>query len=279
MEEELVKEFKQIQIIYETILNFVLTYSFQLVGATIILIVGLLVAGKISRVVAGVCERKGLDVTLTRFLAKTTRIILVVMVGIICLNKIGISITPLVAAIGALSLGAGLAVQGLLSNYGAGLNIIFTRMFLVGDTITVKGVHGQVSEVLLGHTVLKTEDDDVITIPNKHIVGEIICNTKHVSLLSLAIGVAYSSDLDSVQSILLSAVTANNYTYSEKPPMVGIAGFGESSVDFEARVWVESDKLNQAKFSLNKALWDAVKQNNIDIPFPQREVKLLNEQV
>ena len=140
--EEISQEFEQLEVIYNIIIDFFVNYSFQLFGATLILIVGMMLAKRVSKGVQKLCESKGLDVTLSRFIANIVKIIIIFMVALICLNKIGISVTPFLAAIGALSLGAGLALQGLLSNYAAGLNIILTRPFVVGDTIQVQGVSG-----------------------------------------------------------------------------------------------------------------------------------------
>ena len=277
MQQELKQEFAQLQVVYDTIVNFFVTYSFQLIGALIILLIGLFIAKRVAKLVTRLCESKGLDITLSRFIANVVKIIIVVMVGIICLNKIGISITPLVAAIGAISLGAGLAVQGLLSNYGAGLNIILTRPFVVGDTISVQGVSGQVRDILMAYTLIVTEDEVEITIPNKHIVGEIIHNSQQVSLLELSVGVAYSSDLDKVQEILESSIAKQDLASDAKPPMVGIANFGDSSVDIEVRVWADSKKINAARFALNKLIWDVLQKHQVEIPFPQREIKMLSD--
>ncbi len=271
------QEIQQLQIIYDAVINFFVNYSFQLVGALIILIIGLIIANKVARLVTGLCEAKQLDVTLSRFLANVVRLTIIVMVAIICLNKLGISITPFLAAIGAISLGAGLALQGLLSNYGAGFNIILTRPFKVGDTIYVQGVNGQVRDILLAYTILLTEDDVEITIPNKHIVGEILHNSHEVSLLELSVGVSYSSDLSHVIAILTDAIANHEDTSQQKSPQVGIAAFGDSSVDLEIRVWVDSSKLNAARFALNNVIWKTLKENKIEIPFPQREVQLLNQ--
>ena len=276
MEKEIKQEFAQLQVVYDTIINFFVTYSFQIIGALIILAIGLVVAKKVAKMVNKLCKSKGVDVTLSRFIANVARIIIITMVGIICLNKLGISITPLIAAIGAISLGAGLAVQGLLSNYGAGLNIVLTRPFIVGDTISVQGVSGQVKDILLAYTIIVTEDDVEITIPNKHIVGEIIHNSQEKSLIEIEVGVSYSSDMDKVNSVLDTAIKSNEYFDANKKPQIGIKSFGDSTVNFEARVWVDSDKLNAAKFSLNKSIWDALKAEQIDIPFPQREVRMLS---
>jgi len=277
VEDELKQELMQLQVVYEVIINFFINYSFQIIGAIIILMIGLMVANRIAKVVLKVCDKKGIDVTLSRFLANTAKILIVVMVGIISLNKLGISVTPFLAAIGALSLGAGLALQGLLANYGAGFNIILTRPFVVGDTININGVSGQVKDILLAYTLIVTEDDVEITIPNKHIVGEIIHNSHEVSLLELAIGVSYDSDLDKVTQILQNAIQSNEHVSDKKQAMVGISNFGDSSVDFEVRVWVNSNKLNSSRFAINKTIWDALKDNQINIPFPQREIRMLSE--
>ena len=140
------EEIQQVEAIYNSIVQFFVNYSFQLVGALIVFLIGMFVASKVSAATLRLCEKKSLDITLSRFIASFVKIVILVGVAIIALGKIGISVTPFVAAIGAISLGAGLAVQGLLSNYGAGLNIIITRPFVVGDTITVKGETGLVDD-------------------------------------------------------------------------------------------------------------------------------------
>jgi small conductance mechanosensitive channel len=190
MDDLLEQELKQVTGIYELVTEFLVSYSFQLVDAVIVFFLGYLVARKISQVVLALCLRKNIDVTLSGFIANVVKILLT-MATIIALGKLGISVTPFVGAIG---LGAGLAVQGLLSNYGAGLNIILARPFVVGETITVQGVSGQVKEVHLAYTVLADEDNVKITVPNRHIVGKILHNSQADSILELGLGIAYDSD-------------------------------------------------------------------------------------
>jgi len=212
MEQEIKQEFKQLEAIYDIVVNFFVNYSFQLVGAIIILLIGMFVAKKVAKFILHLCETKKLDITLSRFIANIVKILIVTMVAIIALGKLGISVTPFLAAIGALSLGAGLALQGLLANYGAGLNIILTRPFVVGDTIMVKGESGIVKDILLAYTIIVTEDAVEITIPNKHIVGEILHNSHTVSLLELSVGVSYTSDIDHVIKLLTDAVENHMFT-------------------------------------------------------------------
>ncbi len=136
------QELAQVTEIYNLIVTYLLTYSFQILGAVIIMIVGVFIARKLASVVLNLCQRKNLDITLSRFFASCTRIAVIASAVIIGLPKLGVQVNPFIAAIGALGLGAGLAVQGLLSNYGAGLSIILSSPFVVGDTIRVQGVWG-----------------------------------------------------------------------------------------------------------------------------------------
>ena len=270
------EEIEQFQAIYNTIIEFFITYSFQLLGALIIVLIGMMVASRVGRWVLTLCEKKGLDITLSRFIGSFVRIVIIVGVAIIALGKIGISVTPFVAAIGAVSLGAGLAVQGLLSNYGAGLNIIITRPFVIGDTITVQGETGLVDEVHLAYTVLKDEDDVRITIPNRHIVGEILHNSAANKLAETIVGVSYGSSPEKVMEVLHAVLEQQGVTETRKP-LIGIDSFGDSSINFGIRFWVPTERFHELRFGVNNAIYNALDTAGIHIPFPQREVRLLNE--
>jgi len=269
------EEIDQFKAVYDLIVTFFVTYSFQLVGALIILLIGLLISNRVARLVARTCDKHGLDITLSRFLASCTKIIIIVAVAVICLGKIGINVTPFVAAIGALSLGAGLAMQGLLANYAAGFNIILTRPFVVGDTITVQGVTGIVKEVRLAQTILSDEDEISILIPNRHIVGEIIHNSNAFKVVESTLGVAYTSDIDQVIATIKTVLHELGVD-TNRPPQVGIDEFGDSSINFGIRYWVPTEKYHQLRFSVNDQLFKALHLAGIEIPFPQREIRLLN---
>lgn len=270
------EEIQQFQAIYDTVVEFFVNYSFQLVGALIIVLIGMFVAGRVARGVQRLCEKKELDITLSRFIASFVKIVIIVGVAIIALGKIGISVTPFVAAIGALSLGAGLAVQGLLANYGAGLNIIITRPFVIGDTITVQGETGLVDEVHMAFTILKDEDDVRITIPNRHIVGEILHNSAGNKLAETTVGVSYDSDPEKVMSVLHEVLKQQGVTET-RAPLIGIDNFGDSSINFGVRFWIPTESFHEVRFNVNNAIFKALGVAGINIPFPQREVKLLNE--
>lgn len=279
MDEQLGKELEQAQEIYKLVVEFFVNYSFQILGALLIFMIGLLVARKVSAVIFNLCQKKELDITLSRFIASATKIVVLVMVGIIALGKIGISITPFLAAVGALSLGAGLAVQGLLSNYGAGLNIILTRPFVVGDTISVQGVSGQVKEVQLAFTILTNEDGEQITIPNRHIVGEIIHNSFEYTLAELSIGIAYSEDPENAIKLISNCLSDLDGVTDDKRPQVGIEGFGDSSVNIGIRVWLPTQHYYALQYEANRRIYAALQEDGVVIPFPQQEVRVLNDTI
>ena len=246
----------------------------QIGGAIFILLVGLWVAKKLAEVVANLMTRHNVDITLTNFVSNVVKVLLIIMVIIIALGKIGISVTPFVAAIGAASLGAGLALQGMLSNYGAGLAIIATRPFVVGDTIEVKGVSGQVKVIELGHTVLINEEKVEITIPNKHIVGEILHNSFNYSLVKGEIDIAYSASSDTAISLIENALANHELVAKQPNAQIGIERFADSGVTISYRYWVPTTKIIETKLAINASVYKAINDANIEIPFPQRIVTL-----
>lgn len=270
-------EIEQVEKYYTMISDYLVKYSMQLVGAVLILIFGLWIAQKLSKVVAGIMTRNNIDITLTNFVSNVVKVLLIIMFIIIALGKIGISVTPFVAAIGAASLGAGLALQGMLSNYGAGLAIIATRPFIVGDTIEVKNVSGQVKTIELGHTVLINEEKVEITIPNKHIVGEILHNSFNYSLVKGEIDIAYDASAEQAICLIENVLNQHELVADNPHSQVGIEGFAESGVTISYRYWVPTTKIIETKLAVNGGVYNAIQSADIEIPFPQRVVTLNKE--
>ncbi len=269
------QEIEQFTELYNLIVTYLVTYSFQILGAIIIMTIGVFIARKTANFVFEFADKRGLDITLSRFFASFTKIAIVASALVISLPKLGIQITPFIAAIGALSLGAGLAIQGLLSNYGAGLSIILTRPFVVGDTIRVQGIWGVVKDVTLAYTVLTNEDEEKITIPNRHIIGEIIHNSQEDTVLELSVGIEYRSDTNKARKIISEALSQVEGLSMQRPVQVGIESFGDSSINMGIRCWVHTKRFHELRFTCNQVLLDALQSAQIGIPFPQREVRLL----
>ena len=267
-------ELQQVEKYYHLITEYLVTYSMQIFGAILILFFGLWVAQKVSKMIAGLMQRHNIDITLTNFVSNVVKVLLIIMFLVIALGKIGISVTPFVAAIGAASLGAGLALQGMLSNYGAGLAIIATRPFVVGDTIEVKGVSGQVKTIELGYTILINEEKVEITIPNKHIVGEILHNSFSYSLVKGEIDIAYDANADLAIDLIETVLKEHELVADEPHSQVGIERFADSGVTLSYRYWVPTTKIIETKLSVNRKVFSAIQGADIDIPFPQRIVTL-----
>lgn len=271
------EELEQLQNVYTIITEFVVEYSFQIFGAMIIFIIGLWVAGKVQRFIAAQCVKHDVDVTLSGFISNAVRMLVIVMVAVIALGKLGISVAPFIAAVGALALGAGLALQGMLSNYAAGVTIILTRPFVVGHTVKIQGVIGVVKEITLGMTILTNEEGDEIRIPNKHIVGEILHNSFEYMLVEASIGISYNDDPEQAIATLGTALASIDAVAKDPAVKIGIEAFGDSSINLGIRFWVPTKNYYEVKYSANLKMFQALKQDGITIPFPQREVRLLSE--
>lgn len=268
------QEIQFIEHYYQLITEYLMNYSMQLVGALLVLVVGLWVAKKLSNLTATLMHKHHIDITLTNFVSNVVKVIIIIMFVVISLGKIGISVTPFVAAIGAASLGAGLALQGTLSNYGAGLAIIATRPFVVGDTILVNGISGLVKDIQLGHTILVDEEQVEITIPNKQIVGEVLHNSFANSLVKGEIGIAYDADHKKAILLINDVLLAQPHVAKEPNTKVGIESFGDSAVIISYRYWVPTDKIIESKLAINQQIFDAIVAEHIEIPFPQRVITI-----
>ena len=278
LEAELKEQMNLVNQVYELLIELALNWSFKLLGAMVVIAAGFLVGRWLANLLTRVMENHNVDVTLQQFIASTMRVIILVMFGVIALNQLGISITPLLAAIGGLAVGLSLAVQGPVSNYGAGLVVILTRMYKVGDTITTQGCSGQVEEISLAATQLRAEDGELIVIPNKHIVGEIHTNSNTNRIVEGSIGIAYSEDPSHAIGIIQSVLDNNAQVDSNIPPEIGISEFADSSINIEYRYWAATGTYYNTVHAVNLAIFNAFNTEGISIPFPQREISVLNSQ-
>ena len=268
------EELAQVEKYMDLIVEFALKYGFQVVYAIIILIIGLIIARWLGNMVARVCESRNLDITLSRFLGNVVRLTVLAFVMIVVLGKFGITMTPFIAAIGAVAFGSSLALAGLMSNYGAGLSIIITRPFVVNDTIQIQGVSGVVEEVGLAATRLSTEDGEQITIPNKHIVGEILINSFENKVVEMVIGISYDDDPRKAIDAIQKALQKIPEIVTEPAPQIGIEEFADSSVNIGMRYWVPTKQYFQTLYQANQAVYNALEQAGITIPYPQRDIRM-----
>jgi small conductance mechanosensitive channel len=270
------KEITTMQKIYDKIAEYLVTYGLQALFGLVILFIGFKVAGWVSKLVTGLCEKKHLDITLTKFLAMVAKTVIIALAALVAMDKFGITISPIIASISALIFGASFAIQAPLSNYAAGLSIILSRPFAVGNTISVKGYSGIVEDIQLPSTILTTVDGERITIPNKDIVGEIIVNSKETKMTQAVIGISYGDNPEKAIRIIENALKRFPQIVHEPPPHVGIREFGDSAVNIGVRYWAPTRQYVTTLYEVNLAIFNALKEAGITIPFPQRDLHIVS---
>lgn len=271
------EEIETIEKLFDLIIEFTVNYGFQVFGAIVILIIGVIVARWLSKAIIKLCEKRKMDITLSKFLGNFVKILVLVFVLIIAMGKFGISIAPFIALLGALAFGASFALQGPLSNYGAGLTIVLARPFVVGDTITVKNVSGIVDEVTLATTILSTEDGEKITIPNKHIVGEILNNSFANRVVENTVGISYDDDPEKAINVIKETLKEFTQISSEPAPQIGIQEFADSSFNIGMRYWIPTKQYFGTLYEVNLAVYKALAAAEIAIPFPQQDIHIISQ--
>lgn len=265
-----------VQTLTDSVIQYAVTYGFQVIGALIILTIGFIAARWAASWLSHFFAQKKLDITLSKFIVACVRILILAFAVLIALGKFGITIAPFVAALSAVAFGASFALQLPLSNYGAGLTIILTRPFSIGNTITVAGVSGVVQEIKLATTLLDTEEGVRIMVPNKEIVGQILYNSLQHRMALGIIGISYdSSPENAIQAIQKTLEELTDVTKTPKP-QIGIEQFADSAINISYRFWVPTVKYYQALHAANLAVFKALAQAGIKIPFPQREIRVLS---
>jgi small conductance mechanosensitive channel len=246
------KEMETLTRFIDTVVQFAVAYGFQILGALVFLLIGLKIAGWAGAKVAKMAERKDLDVTLGKFIGNVVKLVVVVFVVIITLGNFGITIAPLIALAGASAFGATLAIQGPLSNYGAGLAIILARPFVVGNTITVRNTSGVVDEVKLAATVLVGEDGERITVPNKQIVGEVLTNSHGHRVVQSKLCIGADADAGRAVEVLRRALADIPELAGGPAPQAGIHDFTYGGIVIGLRFWVPSQRYFQVRYAVNQ---------------------------
>ncbi|MEX0582242.1 MAG: mechanosensitive ion channel domain-containing protein, partial [Sneathiella sp.] len=216
--------------------DFAVEYGFQILGALVFLVFGLLVVNWIGNRLINLALARNIDVTLSQFMGSAIKFVLIILLIIITLGNFGISIAPLIALAGAITFGATLALQGPISNFGAGVAIILTRPFVVGNVITVHGVSGVVDRITLGITFLTGEDGEQIAVPNKEIVGQVIVNSMEMRIVESNFCIAANDDIDRIIKLVHEAIKKVINSDSPHQPQVGIQDFTYGGLVIGTRV-------------------------------------------
>lgn len=251
----------------------------SVVGALIILIVGLWVAGRIKKIAVKSMSRSGrFDETLAGFLSSLLHYGLIALVVITTLGVFGVPTTSFAAIIGAAGLAIGLALQGTLGHVASGVMMLGFRPFDVGDFVEVAGVAGKVRQIGLFTTEIATTDNKMIIIPNGKIFDDVITNyagydTRRVDL---TFGISYSDDIDKAMRLIREEVGKVSAAKSDPETVIEVDNLGDSSVDIICRVWVECADYFDVKWTLTKAVKQRFDAESVSFPFPSRSIYMEN---
>jgi len=251
-------------------------YAIPAVSALVIILIAMLVAAWASRVVLASCEKSKIDSTLGKFFARATRWIILLIAGLFVLGKFGIETASFAVILGAAGLAIGLAFQGTLSNFAAGIMLLIFRPFKVGDVVEVAGELGIVDEIELFTTTMDTFDKRRIILPNASVFGATIENISHHPFrrADVSVGCEYSADIDKTREVLEKAANDVPGRLDDPAPAVVLLELGASSVDWSVRVWANQADFLAVKQAAIRQVKMALDEAGIGIPFPQMDVHL-----
>jgi len=258
-----------------TLIDLSIRFGPKVLVALIILGVGFFVGRWLGGVTDRMLQRLRLDAPVRQLLVRVVRILVLGLFLIMALQNLGVELLPLIAGIGIAGAGVALAMQGVLSNVAAGLTIIFTRPFRVGEYVSMAGEEGQVELIGLFSTTLTHPDLSRVVIPNRKIVGEILHNYGTIRQVDIMVGVSYETDLNRALAVIQDLLHHNPRVLKDPAPMIQVLMLADSSVNIGVKPWVSVSDYGAVFGEINKTIVEAFRARDIVIPFPQREVRLL----
>lgn len=251
-------------------------YGVNIISAVLILFIGNIIVKAVANSVSRVLEKKDMDKAVVEFVHGLVRYLLFVIVLIAALGRVGVQTASVVAVIGAAGLAVGLALQGSLSNFAAGVLIVAFRPFKSGDYVEIGGVAGSVEAIQIFQTVLKTPDNKMVVVPNSGVIGSPITNySRHATRrVDLVIGVSYGADLKQTKKVIREALEKDERILKDPDIQIGVLALADSSVNFVVRPWCKTADYWDVYFDSTQAIKEALDEAGIEIPFPQMDVHL-----
>ena len=279
MEEKTTEIYQTVQQAVQEAVNALTTYGLDIIGAVLILIIGVWLANRVQRItVRGLEKAKRVETTLIGFFGSITKYLVLIFTGLAVLNQFGVQTTSLIAVLGAAGLAVGLALQGTLSNVAAGVMLLIFRPFKVGDYVEAGGHAGTIRELNLFITELATPDNVQIIVPNGRVWGSPVTNysANPTRRVDLVMGVAYEDDIDAAMAVMYEVIGEESRVLADPEPLVAVSELADSSVNFVVRAWVNSGDYWGVKFDLTKAMKQRFDEKGINIPFPCQTVYHVN---
>jgi len=250
----------------------------KLLVAILILIAGVIVGRWVARGTERGLARIDLEPSIRQLLVRVVWALVIGLFAIMALQNLGVELLPLIAGLSVVGAGVALATQGVLSNMVAGLNIIFSKPFRVGDYIEIVGVQGQVEQISLFSTTLVHPDQSRVVVPNRKIVGEILHNYQKIRQVEVNIGIGYDANVPQALAVIREVVVADPRVLRDPPPIVAVAALGDSAVQIAVRPWVSIDDYGAAGGDIYQALLATFRTRGMSVPRLQREVHLIGRE-
>jgi len=257
------------------LIDLAIAFGPRLLAALAIITVGVFVSRWVGEWLGRAIARIELEPPVRLLLTRISRVLVLLLFVIMALQNLGVELLPLIAGLGIAGAGIALAMQGVLSNVAAGLTIIFTKPFRVGEYISLAAEEGQVETITLFSTTLSHMDRSRIVIPNRKIAGEILHNFGTIRQLDVNVGIAYDADLAGALATVGEVLQQNNRVLQDPRPVIQTTQLGEWSVNIGVKPWVAVPDYGAATGEINQAIIAAFRQRSIEIPFPRHDVRLL----
>lgn len=259
----------------QTAIDLAIQFGPKLLVALLILVAGYYVGRWVGKLTHAMLARLELTPALCQLLVRIMRTLVLGLFFIMALQNLGVELLPLLAGLGVAGAGIALAMQGVLGNLAAGLTIIFTRPFQMGEYISIADEEGTVEGIHLFNTVLSHPDHSRIIIPNRKIVGEILHNFGTLRQLNVMVCVAYDTDIKQALAAIRELLAAHPKILQEPEPMIRVLSLADSGVEIAIRPWTTVDDYYDTSSDITQAVLESFRARGISIPFPQREVRLL----
>jgi small conductance mechanosensitive channel len=251
-------------------------YSWNIIGALLIFLIGKWIARRIVKLSKRLMERQGVDITLIRFIDNMLYYALLIVVLMAAADQLGIDTNSFLAIFGAAGLAVGLALKDSLGNIASGVMLVFFRPFKINDWVTAGGVTGKVEMINIFNTTFLTADNQRMIVPNGQITNDVITNitANPTRRLDLVFGISYGDDVLKAKKIFEQVLANEPRILPEPAPLIAVAELADSSVNFNIRPWVKTEEYWDIKWALIEQTKIALDEAGISIPFPQRDVHL-----
>ena len=265
--------------LYDKAISFILSYGPKIIGAIIVLIIGLWIIKKVTKSIVRLMEKRNIDASLRPFLSSLIATLLKVLLIISVMTMLGIEMTSFIAILGAAGLAVGMALSGTLQNFAGGVMLLIFKPFKVGDFIEAQGYMGIVAEIQIFNTILTTPDNKTIIIPNGGLSTGSMTNfsTQENRRVDFVFGIGYGDDLEKAKEIIKTIVQADTRVLKEPEAFVRMSEMADSSVNITTRVWAKAADYWDIYFDTMEEVYKQFNEKGINIPYPQMDVHIQNK--